>query len=160
MTDTPRRLPNIFLDLDGVIADFDTHAITTGVRATHEEKPDFKQMDRVWWAEIPVFDGAFKFYKELTLYGKVRFLTAAIMNPGCHSGKADWIITFNDKGKWALKDLIICPRVDKPLLSMPGRVLIDDNEETIHYWNEAGGYGIHHAGSYADTMKRVRKVLG
>ena len=147
---------NIFLDIDGVIADFVTQAELTGISL---EKLDYPKMDREWWGNIPVFDGAFDFYQELQKFGKVRFLTAVIMSQDCHSGKADWVVKFADKGIWGLKDLIVCSKRDKPLLAKPKSILIDDNETTIKNWIENGGIGILHKGSFKDSLKQVEQAL-
>lgn len=147
---------NIFLDLDGVIADFESHADNTGLVLGDL---DYARMDREWWATIPVFDGAFDFYKQLGEYGKVRFLTAVVMHPGCHSGKADWVIRFAGKGKWGLKDLMICARKDKHLLARPGSILIDDNAKNVQSWLDAGGVGIHHAGCFETTLQNVKDEI-
>lgn len=62
---------NIFLDLDGVIADFDAHARTQG-KMKPGGKLDYDAMDLAWWETMPAFEGARHFYDELRKIGNVR----------------------------------------------------------------------------------------
>ncbi|TVQ83299.1 MAG: hypothetical protein EA357_06500 [Micavibrio sp.] len=152
--------PIIFLDLDGVIADFETHAETQGKYHRVTGKLDREALDHQWWSTIPVFDGAQEFYETLQKIGDVKFLTGPMLHSGCHSGKAEWIENFDkNRGKWALRDLIICPAPDKHLLSGPGRILIDDRKNNIADWRLAGGIGILHEGDFDRTLEHVKNAL-
>lgn len=150
----------IFLDMDGVISDFDTHCSDTGYRRT-DGSPDYNRMNTVeWYSNMAVFDGAREFYDRLQDRGHVRFLTAPIKFPECFSGKAEWIKKFvPERGRMILGDLMIVASKDKRLIAKPGRVLIDDSENNIREWTQAGGIGILHTGDYADTLKRLDAAI-
>jgi len=146
----------IFLDLDGVIADFDRHAREAG-KLTKQGKPDYDKLEQAWWATMPAFKGAEQFYQELRRLGEVKFLTGPVPLSDCFGGKAEWVSNFDRRrGRWALKDLIICPSNDKQLLGGPGRILIDDRPENIRQWQQAGGLGVLHRGNFSQTLHEVR----
>jgi hypothetical protein len=148
----------IFLDLDGVIADFDTHKKS---KLKSDGKTDYDALDYAWWTTMPVFKGAKDFYYELRKQGQVRFLTGPVPLVDCFAGKAAWINKkfIPERGRWGLNDLIICHSKAKQLMAGPGRILVDDDKGNIARWNEAGGIGILHEGDYADTLKRVKKAV-
>ncbi len=151
--------PTIFLDLDGVIADFEGHAHTHDKYHT-TGKLNREALDHQWWSTIPIYDGAREFYKNLQDIGPIKFLTGPMLHSGCHSGKAEWIQNFDEeRGKWALRDLIICPSTDKYLLAGPSRILIDDRKNNIADWNEAGGIGILHTGDFEASLKMVLNAI-
>ena len=156
----PEHPVRIFLDLDGVIADFAQHAAAQGKRKSNGWL-NYPELDQEWWTTIPAYKGAKKFYRELCRRGPVKFLTATPPASGfpSYSGKAAWVMKFCGGGTKGLKDLIISPRADKCLLAGPGRILIDDKAENIAEWNRAGGIGIHHTGDFADTLRRLDEAL-
>lgn len=159
----------IFLDIDGVLADFDSHLDTQNKR-TAKGGPDFDRLDHNWFATIPVFEGAQDFHKEMTKLGEVNFLTAPTMDPGCHSGKAEWLTTkflpkMDDgkfekgRGKFALGNLMIVPKRLKMLFAQPNRILVDDTLANVESWIEAGGIGVHHKGDFAETLQAVKDAI-
>ncbi|TNE29659.1 MAG: hypothetical protein EP349_06280 [Alphaproteobacteria bacterium] len=148
----------IFIDLDGVLADFDTHAHAHG-KIKADGKTDYDALDAEWWRTMPAFDGAVDFLRDLKQEGQTKFLTGPMVSPECHYGKAQWITTFEPgRGKWALMDLIICPSKDKQYLAAADRILVDDRIGNIKEWEAAGGVGVHHTGDFADTLARVQKA--
>lgn len=152
--------PIIFLDLDGVVADFESHAHSQNKYHQVTGKLDREALDHQWWSTIPVFDGARAFYAALQKIGPVKFLTGPMLHSGCHSGKAEWIQSFDaERGKWALRDLIICPSTDKHFLAGPNRILIDDRKNNIADWRLAGGIAILHTGDFDATLQAVHRAL-
>ncbi|HEX2752782.1 MAG TPA: hypothetical protein VHP34_06700 [Alphaproteobacteria bacterium] len=152
----PKAAFEVFLDMDGVLSDFDSHAQTQGKYDEHG-KPKWDQLDANWWATMPAYDGMKQFYNDMKKIGNVRILTAPTLSSGCYRGKAEWVET--QFGKWGLNDLIICRAMDKHLLARPHHILIDDRQKNVDEWNAAGGIGILHTGDYADTMARVQKAV-
>ena len=150
----------IFLDLDGVLTDFDRHCDDTGLRLS-DGTPDYERMNcKEWFAGMCAYPGARDFYNDLTAIGKVRFLTAPVTHSECFGGKAEWVKAFvSEKGRFALKDLMIVASQDKHLVAGPGRILIDDRKKNVDAWRKAGGIGIHHTGDYAQTIQAVRTAL-
>lgn len=149
----------IFLDLDGVVADFDAHAVEQG-KYTDDGKMKWDDLDYEWWSTMPACEGAKKFYDVVKDMGIVKFLTAPVLSEECFSGKASWVQNFiPERGKGALKDLIICPSGDKHCLARPNHILIDDRIKNVQEWVEAGGVAIHHEGNFKDTIKKLQEAL-
>jgi len=148
----------IFIDLDGVLADFDTHARAQG-KIKADGKTDYEALDVEWWRTMPAFDGAVDFLQDMKKEGQTKFLTAPMVSPDSYYGKAQWIANFDpERGKWALMDLVICPGKVKQFLAAADRILVDDRMDNIQQWEAAGGIGIHHTGDFADTRERVQEA--
>lgn len=150
---------HFFLDLDGVLADFDTH-LRTENKLTPDGKTNWKALDEKWWTTMPVCTGAKAFYDAVKQMGATKFLTAPVLSAECFSGKAKWVQGFvPERGAGILKDLIICPSGDKAYLARPNHILIDDRQKNVDEWTAAGGIGIVHNGDFADTMRRVKQAM-
>jgi hypothetical protein len=149
----------IYLDLDGVLADYFGHAQATG-KVDAQGQLKYSEMDRAWYQTMPACEGAKDFYDAAKKLGIVKFLTGPIMYPDCFSGKADWVMTFvPEKGRDILADLIIAHSKDKQYLAKPRRILIDDRIKNVKQWIAEGGIGIHHKGDFAATLKELRKAV-
>jgi len=149
----PAKAFEIFLDMDGVLSDFDKHARDHG-KFDAKGQPKWDELDFGWWSTMPAFDGMKKFYEDMKEFGKVRMLTAPTPRTACFHGKAVWVE--KQWGHWGLLDLIICRAQDKNLLARPNHILVDDRQKNIDAWVAAGGIGVLHKGDYADTIARVR----
>jgi 5'(3')-deoxyribonucleotidase len=150
----------VFLDMDGVISDFDQHAIDTGmVRA--DGKKDYNKMNsHEWYASMPAYKGARSFYDALCKVARVRILTAPLKHIECFSGKADWLKRFvPERKQWILSDLMIVASKDKKLVAGPRRILIDDREGNVQDWIDAGGMAIHHKGDFEQTLNKLKFLL-
>lgn len=151
--------PYVFLDLDGVLADFDTHARQQG-KLTPNGKVDYDALDYAWWATMPVYAGAKDFYDAVTRQAPTSFLTGPVLSEECYAGKAHWVQGFVPaRGKFVLEDLIICDAKKKFLMAGPNRILVDDRIANVKAWEAAGGIGIHHTGNYAETLQRVKEAV-
>ena len=150
---------HIFIDLDGVVADFDAHIEATGKRDA-QGRNKWNELDYDWWAKMPPAPGAREFFNEAKKLGEVRFLTAPVLSEDCFAGKAAWVRKFvPEEGKSALKRLIMASSKDKYYLAGPDRILIDDRLENVEAWIKAGGIGIHHTGDFSVTMKLLREAI-
>jgi hypothetical protein len=149
---------HIFLDLDGVLADFDLHAANENKR-NDDGTLKYDALDREWYRSMPAFEGAREFYDAAKKLAITKFLTGPVLSSDCFSGKADWVETFTGEGKPALKKLIICASQDKHFLAAPNRILVDDREENIKDWIAAGGIGILHKGDFDETMKALQQAI-
>lgn len=145
----------LFLDCDGVLADFDRGATAVlGLSPRAFEKrhglgelwrrlassPDF-------YATLPPLPDAFE------LFDAVRHLDPVILT-GLPRG--DWAAP--QKVRWAAQHfpgtpIITCMAVDKRRHAQVGDVLIDDTVRHRHLWEGAGGVFIHHRSADASIAE-------
>lgn len=149
----------VFFDIDGVLADFDSHQKACG-KLTPEGKTDYAALDYDWWVSMPAFPGAKAFYDEVKSLVWTKFLTGPVPGADCFGGKAAWVEGFlPERGRWATLDLIICPKKDKAFLAGPKRILVDDNADNVKAWVAAGGMGVHHTGDFEKTLTEVKQAI-
>lgn len=136
----------IFLDCDGVLADFEAHALAYfGMPPRDYER--LKGSER-FWSEL---EAQGDFYRSMpvmhdarALYEGVRHLNPVILT-GCPRG--DW--AQGQKIAWAAEHfpgvpIITCRSADKRDHASHGDVLIDDWPQHRHRWIEHGGVFISH----------------
>ncbi|MDO7841118.1 Lar family restriction alleviation protein [Sphingomonas immobilis] len=140
------REPHVFLDCDGVLADFDTYAeayFGMPPRAYEAQVGSSR-----FWSEL---EAKGDFYRNLplmpdamALFEAVKHLHPTILT-GCPRG--DW--AQGQKVAWAAEHfpgvpIITCRSADKRDYAKPGDVLIDDWAQHRHRWIEMGGVFITH----------------
>lgn len=139
-------VPHVFLDCDGVLADFDTYAETYfGMPPrVYEAKVGSGQ----FWSEL---EAKGDFYRNLplmadakALFDGVKHLHPTILT-GCPRG--NW--AQGQKVAWAAEHfpgvpIITCRSADKRDYAKPGDVLIDDWAQHRHRWIKMGGVFITH----------------
>jgi 5'(3')-deoxyribonucleotidase len=159
----------IFLDMDGVVADFDAHASKL---AGADVKVNDKYPDSVWqritadphlYFNLPVCARADELVRTALILAHendmdVKFLTAVP-----HGN--DVPFAFYDKVKWVDIHFPGIPvwfgpySHDKWLRAGQRNILVDDRRSNIDEWNQAGGIGIYHVGDMDDTLDRLRKSV-
>jgi len=158
-------MTTIFLDMDGVVADFDAYAKEILGYST----PGGKRYPLDDWAKISANP---RFYRHLEVCAgadllvncawalakrhsyDVKFLTAIP-----RANDVPWC--FNDKVEWAQQCFPGIPvwfgpySNDKYKHCQPGDVLIDDRDDNVNEWTAAGGIGILHQGNVGATLKTL-----
>lgn len=148
----------LYVDMDGVIADFDTHYFNTfGVRAC-------KIADDVDWAKVRSVPD---FYKNIPLMPDFNELWEYIKHfyPIVLTGVPSvQVPEAADNKRWYILNrvspmtkVICCPSKEKYLHAKPGDVLIDDWDRYRHLWEGEGGIWITHT-SAAATIERLREL--
>lgn len=148
---------HLFLDCDGVLADFDRGAAAVlgmGPKAFQAKYG----LGRFWarLAKAPGFYATLPLMPDaMELFEAVKHLRPTILT-GCPRG--GW--AEGQKEAWAARHfpgtpIITCMAVDKRRHCTAGDVLVDDTLKHRHLWEEAGGTFVHHR-SAAETLKALR----
>lgn len=147
----------LYLDCDGVLADFDTGA--AAVLGMHPRAFEKRHGLGRFWAKLasapdfyfglPLLDGAAE------LFEAVRHLDPIILT-GLPQG--NWAA--DQKVRWAAKHfpgtrIITTLARDKRKHARKGDVLVDDQIRHAHLWEEMGGVFIHHRG-VPETLHRLK----
>lgn len=154
------RFEAVFLDLDGVLADFPGAVIDlfgANSERIFSNWPegcyniesvlgiDAKEMwDRIcskgspFWRDMARYEWAAPLCEACSRHGDIVFLSCPTRDPSCLEGKLGWLHDLT--GDWTMRNFIFTPM--KHFLAAPGRVLIDDNGENCAKFEAAGGKAI------------------
>lgn len=152
---------SLFVDLDGVLADFDNHFLDVHGQFFRDYR-DEVAWDKLiaipnFWLDLPLMPDAKMLWEELTRH---HIPIVILSSPGTHDEfrariqKRQWV----DYHFGTYVPIVFRQRKFKQLFAAPDCVLIDDMENTISEWNDQGGVGIHHV-SAADTLRKLRVYL-
>lgn len=156
--------PTIFLDMDGVLADFDKRANEV-LRTDNHYKYDFVHGAEVYWHNINT--RAPNFFAELELMPDAMTLLNAVWNEKLAVltalPKSNPIRVKAQKETWVAlnvrEDLkvIACTTFEKPNYCQEGDVLIDDRAVNRPAWQSKGGRFILHT-SAEDSVAQLREM--
>ena len=150
-------IQHVFVDLDGVLADF------VGAALELHGRPDvldnwppgewnisavlgvssgefWKALDRQgagFWESLEPFPWTFELLDTIGKVAPFTILTCPSLDPGCLDGKVRWL--HRHLGR-SFRDFLIGP--SKHLLARPEFVLIDDSDRNIARFREHHGHGI------------------
>lgn len=156
----------IFLDIDGVVGNWDGHYLKTfGIKESSEIKEvlksgkkidDLFDAEEVWeninkkgtkfWETIPLYPWSNKLIDRLKKHGELAFLSSPgnIFKHNIHAAQSSY-----GKTIWAKQfdiPLILCS--EKYLLANKKTLLIDDTEKKIDKFVDYGGWGFLWPNSY------------
>jgi 5' nucleotidase, deoxy (Pyrimidine), cytosolic type C protein (NT5C) len=149
----------IFLDCDGVLADFDSLSIE--IFGQHPRDAEARLSSPEFWR---ILRNHGSFYRDLPplpdareLYDGVAHLDPIILT-GCPEG--GWAEA--QKVAWAAKHfpnvrIITCRSSEKRRHMARGDILVDDYPVYRHLWEEAGGIFVLHT-SAADSLKQLASL--
>lgn len=148
--------PRLFLDLDGVLADFDR-----GVHLATGRRPQEMRVRDMWraLARAPAFFETLEFMRD----AEALWDFCAPHRPTILTGLplGDWAP--EQKRRWVARMLgahvpvVTCMSREKPRYSGHGHVLVDDREAAREGWEAAGGTFVHHAGA-AESIAALRRI--
>ena len=154
------KLRRLYLDLDGVMADFDTHFFNEfGIyqeRMSEDRKWDLIKNCNSWFLNIPLMKGAAEFFKYAVRNFEVIILTSCpkTMYEVAALEKRDWVYKH-------LGDVVVLPvwgGTNKRLfMHARGDILVDDKEVNCMAWEEFGGRAIVHK-DFTDTIYRLESM--
>jgi hypothetical protein len=133
----------LFLDLDGVLADFDR-----GVEAVTGQRPETLALRTMWeaLARAPRFFETLEFMHDAEALWtfcaphRPTILTGLPLGSWAPAQKKRWV----GRMLGAHVPIITCMSRDKPKWSGPGRVLVDDRAVARDGWERKGGRFVHH----------------
>ena len=152
--------PRLFLDADGVLADFDAGA--KALLGTTSAQFEARHGRREFWKRIA---NARNFYGTLPEMGDARLLFDAVKH------LKPTILTGLPLGKWAAPQkvnwaaehfpgvpIITCRARDKHKHMTPGDVLVDDRENHRAAYEAEGVVFVHHK-SAEDSLRQLAKIF-
>jgi len=158
------EITKIFVDMDGVLADF-----IQGVEGPKYLNGPFDKQSYYDNRKIELSDAGLFF--DLPPMSDMQTLVDYVKGTGIDweilscSGEQNRDKVAKDKFKWIRKHvdidvLVTCTLKgkEKAIFARPGHVLIDDKASNITAWQNAGGIGIHHIHA-KDTINRIAKLL-
>ena len=161
--------PTLYLDMDGVVADWETaiadilgYKLVEGDRWPDQDWRKIIQFQRVY-RDIPLLPWALEFVDEACKIARaanyaVRFLTAV-------PRRNDFPYAFEDKVHWANKHFPTIPvwfgpySQDKQKRAAPGQVLVDDRMTNINEWIAQNGIGIYFHRNPDAVLAILRNIL-
>lgn len=155
-------MPKIFLDCDGVLADFDTGA--AAIFTMHPRQAESELGTDEFWRRIhgtpdffrnlPKMHDADRLYSHVEQYQPPVILTGVPdSNPAAAAQKLAWCAEHFPRAK-----MICCASKDKRNYAQPGDILIDDWLKYRHLWQEMGGIFLHHQ-SAAQSIAELDGLL-
>jgi 5'(3')-deoxyribonucleotidase len=93
-----------------------------------------------FWANLKwMHDGRRIYDTVMTHFDDIKLLTTPMPNPGSWTGKYKWVLS--ELGPCMAKNLIVTT-TSKDIVAGPGSLLIDDRDENVEEFREAGGKAI------------------
>jgi hypothetical protein len=151
--------PQLFLDCDGVLADFTTYA--TGIFGEPPDQAEVQHGDEGFWSRLKAHGS---FYRSLPLMADAMQLFNAVahLNPVILTGCPDGGWAEPQKRAWRDQhfpaiEMICCKSRNKREHMSPGDILVDDLVKYRQLWLDAGGTFVHHL-SAKDTIDALREL--
>lgn len=146
----------LYLDLDGVFADFEKKVkelsgfTPTELKSRGKGLWKFIMDDKQFFASLEFMPDAEYLWEYTKQYDPI-FLTGAPPGERFQQQKRDWV-----SSKFGAQyETIVLPKKDKQLHSGTGKVLVDDTHSNIEQWISAGGDGILHQKDVHQTIENV-----
>lgn len=160
----PGRCPQVFVDLDGVLADFNRYyyecfgfKLETGRNA--EQPPNFwKNISKhgSFYRSLPLMPDALELWHGVkTMHPDPIILTGGVPSiKDTPRQKREWVDEFIDPEA----HVIVCESKNKRDYAVAGDIIIDDWEKWRHLWEEMGGTFILHENA-TKSLSELAHVL-
>ena len=158
-------MPRLFLDCDGVLADFDGGAAL--VLGMHPQRYRARYGNGAFWRALQQEHGLYATLRPMPnarrLYEALRHHRPVILTgvPDSFARRAA-----EDKRDWCAAHFpgtpVVCCRSEdkRDFISGPGDVLVDDRERYADLWRAAGGvFVLHRDDAWRDTVRRAEEAL-
>ena len=165
--DDDKKNYKIYVDMDGVVADFDKRFTDlSGMSPSEFESKNGKNAfwdfidvkhKLAFWIGIPPMSDAQSLMDFVSKHD-YEMLTAPSIKKESLMGKGLWMRNWTKKGLFSSKPKVnYKPAKNKHQFAAPNHILIDDKQSTIDSWNAAGGIGILHT-SATNTINQLQKL--
>ncbi|MEO6581969.1 MAG: hypothetical protein ABIN68_04070 [Sphingomicrobium sp.] len=153
-------MPRLFLDLDGVLADFDAGAIDLLGMAPADFEARHGRGE--FWRRIAKSRNFYGLLPEMA-DARILFDAVAHLDPTILTGLPFGNWAGPQKVAWAAKhfpgvSIITCMASDKHKYMAPGDVLVDDRENHRAAYERAGVVFVHHRDA-DDSLKQLAKIF-
>lgn len=154
----------IYCDLDGVLADFDTQFKNISGGVDPKKYEDTYGSDKFWkligskginyWSDMPLMQDATKLWNTIKRYNPQILTAIPQSRKNATTGKHIWVA--KHLGQNVKVNAVM--RSEKQQFANAKAILIDDKLKNIQEWEQAGGIGIHHknANSTIAQLKRIK----
>jgi hypothetical protein len=153
------KIMQLFLDCDGVMADFDT--LATEVFGLPPRKAEVELGAERFWCDLQSHEG---FYEKLPLMPDAMELFEAVkhLNPIILTGLPQGNWAEPQKRAWGAQHfphttMICCMSKNKRNHMQPGDVLVDDWPKYKDLWEEAGGIFVLHT-SAKESITKLKEL--
>lgn len=153
-------MSQIFLDSDGVLADFD-RAFKNEFGITPDEFREQHGQRRFWGA---IRGEAHKFFETMplmedamVLYDAVKHLRPIILTGCPWGGWAELQKIKAGRIHFPGVPLIVCSSKDKSVYCQPGDILVDDRTKYVPQWKDAGGIYVIHT-SALNSIEQLKEL--
>lgn len=156
-----RAQPQLFVDLDGVLTDFDGFIEQEfGIENNRDnERPDFWEIVRGYkgrlYFDMAPLDGAQEFWEALKPYSPIILTGIPWSIEGAVRDKREWVAKYIDPDA----RVIPCRSRSKSKYGVKGDILIDDWTKYRDKWVDIGGIFVHYKGDRKATLREVRGLL-
>ena len=142
--------PTVFLDMDGVLVDF-FGAFAKLANVEHWKQMDSQRLQGVlnkivgsdYFAKLPKTNACDSIVEmAIDFAGSYSILSSPLRGDIANSTKHKRAWVIDNLSPQPAKTIIIRDKSQYALLNGVQNILIDDRENNIHKWQEAGGYGI------------------
>lgn len=157
------RLRDLFLDVDGVFADFDSAYFSIfGVRIGGDAQPisDDELWGNIrtvegWFERLPVMPGALLMWDAFRKYDPT-FLSGVdpAKYTNGHHEKRQWV----NRHFGSDAPLIVCKSEEKCLHGRPGDILVDDRTKYQGHWEKMGGVFVRYT-TPGETIAQVEALM-
>ena len=142
--------PTVFLDMDGVLVDF-FNAFAKLANVKHWKQMDPQRLQDVlnkivgsdYFSKLPKTNTCDSIVEMVVDFaGSYSILSSPLRGDIANSTKHKRAWVIDNLSPQPAKTIIIRDKSQYALLNGVQNILIDDRENNIHKWQEAGGYGI------------------
>lgn len=157
-------IKQIYVDMDGVLCDFEKAAVEAKVLDLKSRKvdwPTLRALGTKFWAELEWINEGKKLYDFLKTFTKEHKIDLCILSSVASSfgkeGKKEWLSTNTTINP--MNFYIVNKPADKKDFADGESILIDDYGKNIQEFIHAGGHGIKFKNNAEEVIEKVKELV-